>query len=166
MFYICTFINVHFTDKFRTWAVFLFSYFLLIDLLFSNFIWALQFYFDLLICWLELAIVKVNYVNVKDTLKAFDDFRNNQKKYDLMFFYMWKYEYSESLHWDKTQILKKSPWQKTNDTKNALFFLSRAPTHHSFTFNFGFSIFDSVSLFLKFMFLFNKMHGLFDFKTS
>ena len=30
----------------------------------------------------------------------------------------------------------------------------------------GFSIFDSVSFLLKFIFLFNKMHGLFDFKTS
>ena len=30
----------------------------------------------------------------------------------------------------------------------------------------GFSIFDSVSFLLKFIFLFNKMYGLFDFKTS
>ena len=30
----------------------------------------------------------------------------------------------------------------------------------------GFSIFDSVSFLLKFVFLSNKMHGLFDFKTS
>ena len=29
-----------------------------------------------------------------------------------------------------------------------------------------FSIFDYVSFLLKFLFLFNKMHGLFDFKTS
>ena len=29
----------------------------------------------------------------------------------------------------------------------------------------GFSIFDSVSFLLKFIFLFNKMHGLFDFKN-
>ena len=28
----------------------------------------------------------------------------------------------------------------------------------------GFSIFDSISFLLKFIFLFNKMHGLFDFK--
>ena len=70
-----------------------------------------------------------------------------------------------------------------NVTKNALFFLLRAPTHHSFTFNFqflyelkrmfhlpklcvGFSIFDSVLFLLNFIFLFNKKHGLFDFKTS
>ena len=32
-------------------------------------------------------------------------------------------------------MLKKIPSGKINGTKNALFFLSRAPTHHSFTFN-------------------------------
>ena len=35
-------------------------------------------------------------------------------------------------------MLEKSPSDKINDTKNALFFLSRAPTHHSFTFNLRF----------------------------
>ena len=35
-------------------------------------------------------------------------------------------------------MLKKIPSDKINGTKNALFFLSRAPTHHSFTFNFRF----------------------------
>ena len=35
-------------------------------------------------------------------------------------------------------MLKKFPSDKTNDTKNALFFFSRAPTHHSFTFNLRF----------------------------
>ena len=80
-------------------------------------------------------------------------------------------------------MLKKFRSDKINGTKNALFFLSRAQTHHSFTFDLrfldelkhkfvslklcvGFSIFDSVSFLLKFIFLFNKMHGLFDFKTS
>ena len=38
----------------------------------------------------------------------------------------------------KTQILKKLPSEKINGTKNALVFLSRAATHHSFTFNLGF----------------------------
>ena len=79
-------------------------------------------------------------------------------------------------------MLKKFPSDKINDTKNALFFLSRAPTHQSFTFNLRFlydlkhklwlsktvcvavSIFDSVSFSLKFIFLFSKMHGLFDFE--
>ena len=77
---------------------------------------------------------------------------------------------------------KKLPLDKINSTKNALFF-SLAPTHHSFTFILqflyelkhmfvspklcaGFSIFDSVLFLLAFIFLLNKAHGLFDFKTS
>ena len=32
-------------------------------------------------------------------------------------------------------MLKKFPSDKINITKNTLFFLSRAPTHYSFTFN-------------------------------
>ena len=43
-----------------------------------------------------------------------------------------------TIHWDKTQMLKKFPSDKINGTKNALFFLSRAPTHHNFTFNLRF----------------------------
>ena len=35
-------------------------------------------------------------------------------------------------------MLKKSPSGKINGTKDALFFLSRAPTHHRFTFNLRF----------------------------
>ena len=35
-------------------------------------------------------------------------------------------------------MLKQFPSDKVNVTKNALFFLSRAPTHHSFTFNLRF----------------------------
>ena len=80
-------------------------------------------------------------------------------------------------------MLKKFPSDKINGTKNALFFLSGATTHCSFTFNLqifyelkhkvrlsktvcGVFIFNSVLFLLKFIFLFNKMHGLFDFKTS
>ena len=33
-------------------------------------------------------------------------------------------------------MLKEFPSEKINGTKNALFFLLRAPTRHSFTFNF------------------------------
>ena len=75
-------------------------------------------------------------------------------------------------------MLKKFPSDKVNGTKNALFFLSRAPTHHSFTFNlrFFYELKHKVRLsktvcgifhfrLLKFMFLFNKIHGLFDFKS-
>ena len=47
-----------------------------------------------------------------------------------------------------------------NGTKNALFFLSQAPTHHSFPFNLrfflelymGYAIFDSVLFLLKFLY--------------
>ena len=35
-------------------------------------------------------------------------------------------------------MLRKFPSEKTNGTKNALFFISQAPTHHSFTFNLRF----------------------------
>ena len=38
-------------------------------------------------------------------------------------------------HWDKTQKLKKFSSDKISGTKNVLFFLSLAPTHHSSTFN-------------------------------
>ena len=43
-----------------------------------------------------------------------------------------------TIHLDKTKMLKKIPSDKINGTKNTLFFLSRAPTHYSFTFNFRF----------------------------
>ena len=36
------------------------------------------------------------------------------------------------------QMLKKIPSDKINGSKNALYFLSRDPTHHSFTFNLQF----------------------------
>ena len=43
-----------------------------------------------------------------------------------------------SMHWGKTQMLQKFHSDKDTVQKNALFFLSRAPTHHSFTFNLWF----------------------------
>ena len=64
----------------------------------------------------------------------------------------------------KHKCLKKFYLNKVNGTKTALFFLSRAPT--PIYLYVEFSIFDSVTLLLKFTFLFIKMHGLFDFKTS
>ena len=48
---------------------------------------------------------------------------------------MKKYVYSESIF---NANLKKFPLGKINSTKNALFFLLRAPTHHNFTFNLRF----------------------------
>ena len=89
-----------------------------------------------------------------------------------------------TIHWDKTQMLKKFLLDKINVKRNALFFLSWAATHRSFTFIIydscmswgtkfvslnlcvGFPIFDSVFFLLKPILLFNKMQGLFDFKTS
>ena len=68
--------------------------------------------------------------------------RSNKSVWSNVFWYVkvfifWKcIQYT--IHWDKTQILKKFPSDKINGTKNALFFLSRAPTHHSFTFNLRF----------------------------
>ena len=73
-------------------------------------------------------------------------------------------------------MLKKFLSDKINVTKNALFFLSQAPTHHSFTYNSqflyelkhslislklcaGFPIFNFVSFLFKFIFLFNKKHN-------
>ena len=49
----------------------------------------------------------------------------------------WKY-IQYTIHWNKTQMLKKVPSDKINGTKYGLFFLSRTPTHHSFIFNLQF----------------------------
>ena len=82
-----------------------------------------------------------------------------------------------TIHWDKTQILKKFPSDKINGTKNLSsnssvlllicdFYISCSARFVSLKMCERFSIFDSVPFLLKFIFLFNKMHGLFDFKTS
>ena len=77
----------------------------------------------------------------------------------------------------------KSVFHRINDTKSALFFLSRTPTHSNFIFDLLFLYelkgkvrfsdtvcrifqFDSISFLLKFILLFKKMHGLFEFKAS
>ena len=67
---------------------------------------------------------------------------NNKNVWSIVFLYVkvcifWKcIQYT--IHWDKTQILKKFLPDKINGTKNALFFLSEAPIHHGFTFNLRF----------------------------
>ena len=77
------------------------------------------------------------YWRLSTILKA-----NNKSVWSNVFWYgkvciFWKcIQYT--IHWDKTKMLKKFPSDKINGTKNALFFLSRAPTHHSFTFNLRF----------------------------
>ena len=85
-----------------------------------------------------------NKSSFKDTLNAFDDFKSKQQKCinSDVFWYVkvcifWN-RIKYTIHWDKTQILKKFPSDKINGTKNALLFLSRAATHHSFTFNLPF----------------------------
>ena len=62
-------------------------------------------------------------------------------------------------------MLKKVLSDKANGTKNALFFLSQAPTHHSFTLHllFLYKLKHKIRLSI---FLFNKMHELFEFKAS
>ena len=94
----------------------------------------------------------------------------------------WKF-IQYTIHWDKTQILQKSPSEKINVTKNPLFFFrelqlitilllirnsytSRSTWFISLKQCVGFSITESVLFLLKFTFLFNKKHGLFDFETS
>ena len=82
--------------------------------------------------------------DLKDALKASGDFKNKQKSVLSNVFWHVKACISlkciqYTLHWDKTQMLKKFPSDKTKGTKNTLFFLSRAPSHHSFTFSLRFS---------------------------
>ena len=87
------------------------------------------------------------------------------------------------LHGYKTQILKKFSLDKINVTKNALFFFRElqlirvllliCESYMSWSTSFvsvklclGFFIFDFVSFLLKFIFLFNKEHGLLHFEKS
>ena len=51
---------------------------------------------------------------------------------------MLKYVYSKSVFNTRYIKIKKFPSDNKNGTKNALFFLWRAPTHHSFTCNLQF----------------------------
>ena len=109
---------------------------------------------------------------LKDTLKNFDDFKNKGKGVWSNVFWYWKVcifwkSIQYSIHWYKTQMLKIFPSDKINRTENAFFFLSQAPTHHSFSFDLrffyeikhkvrlsktvcGFSIFGSALFFVVF----------------
>ena len=129
-------------------------------------------------------------VDVKDTLKAFYNFKNKQKAFDLFIYlfpwyvkvYMYYANLFNTLYIEiKCKCYKNSIGQN-KCTKISLFFM-RAPTHDSFISNSQFLYklkqkvhlsarrcgifhFKSLSFILKFTFLFNKKHGLFDFKTS
>ena len=75
-------------------------------------------------------------------MKVFDDFKTSQKCMEQFFliwnaYMFWKF-IQYTIHWDKTQMLKKFLSDKISGVKNAHLFLSRAPTHHSFTFNLWF----------------------------
>ena len=70
-------------------------------------------------------------------------------------------------------MFKKIPSDKINCTKNALFFFRELQIItvlllicDSYKLLYIFSIFDSVAFLLEFVFSFNKMIGLFNFKTS
>ena len=132
--------------------------------------------------WEKVSYSKLCFSKFKDTLKVFNDFENSQKSvWSNVFWYVKLYIFWKciqyTIHWHKTQIFEKLSLDKINGTKNTLIFLLQAPNHHSFTFNLwfsrfvslklcmGFSIFNSVSFLLKFIFLLNKMHGPFGFKT-
>ena len=88
-----------------------------------------------------------------------------------------------NIHWDKTQMLKKFFRTKQMVQIIHSFFFCKlkliivllliCDSHMSWSARFAslklcvrFSIFGSFSFLLKFIFLFNKMHGLFDLKTS
>ena len=89
-----------------------------------------------------------------------------------------------TINWDKTQMLKKKSFgQNKHYKKCPLFFFHKlqlitaslwiCDSYMRWRTRFvslklcvGFSIFGSVPFLLKFLFLFNKMHGLFDCKTS
>ena len=121
---------------------------------------------------------------LKDTLKASDNFRNKQQKcikcmnnflYAKVYI-SWKLV-QYTIHWDKTRMWRKFSLDKINVTKMHCF-PSRDPTFYSFTFNsrflyelehkfvslkacVGFSIFDSVSLLLKFTFFYSTKGRVF-----
>ena len=102
----------------------------------------------------------------------------SKKVYEVMFLICkvcisWKYIHY-TIHWDKTSV-KEIRSDKISGTKNALItvlflicdsYMSWSTRFVSLKLCVGFSFFNSVPFLLKFRFLFKKMHGLFDYKTS
>ena len=77
----------------------------------------------------------------KDTLKAFNNFKNKQHKcMKNVFWYgtvciFWNC-IQQTIHWDETQILKKVPSDKINSTDvPSFFFFASSKIYHIFTFN-------------------------------
>ena len=111
--------------------------------------------------------------------------KTRKKVYEVVLFDMLKYVYSESLFntldieikykhflWTK-QMLQKMHSFFFRELQLITVLLLIRESYMSWSTRFvnpkvcvGFSIFDSVLYFLRFKFLFNKKHGLFDFKRS
>ena len=76
-------------------------------------------------------------ISIKDTLKAFPDFKNKQKSaWSIVFWYVKNCIFCKciqyTIHWHETQMWKIFPSDKINSTKNPLFLLAWAPTHRGF----------------------------------
>ena len=135
--------------------------------------------------WEKQICSKVTRVRFKDTLNAFSNFKNKQKSMKWCFLicksmYILK---AYSVHYTLRQNINftNTPSDKMVQKMHSFFFhelqlikvlilicdfyMSWSTRFVSVKLCVGFSIFDSVSFLLKFVFLFNKMHGLLDFKT-
>ena len=120
--------------------------------------------------------------SLRDTLKAFSNFKNKCKvARSNVFWYVkvslfWKF-IQYTIHWNKTQMLKKFLRKKQTEQKMPSFFFRELQLitvsllicnfYMSWSTRFvslkqwvGFLIFDFVSFLLMITFLFNKMHGL------
>ena len=95
------------------------------------------------VCYLQFYIIfshnneNESNIQFKDTLKVFDGFKNKQKiVWNNVFWYVkvcifWKcIQYT--IHWDKTQMLKKFSSDKINGTKNVLYFASSDSSQFDF----------------------------------
>ena len=85
----------------------------------------------------------LEFFSLKDTLKPFEDFKYKQKSvWCNAFCYVKKYVYSESLLNTLYVEIKNKCWKNSfgqnKQYKKCPLFLSRAPTHHGFTFNLRF----------------------------
>ena len=92
------------------------------------------------ICLINRYFINFEIYLLKNTLKAFNDFKNKQKKVcfftcrsmHIMKVHSIYYTLRRNLNVKKISFLQNKRYKKK---KKTLIFLSRAPTHHSFTFN-------------------------------
>ena len=120
-------------------------------------------------------------VLLKDMLKTFDDFRKRQKSFWYVKVRVFRECIQYTIYWDKTHFFKKLPSDKKMVQIMSFFRVLQLVTvlflicgcYMSWSVRFislklcvGCSVFNFVSFLFKFIFLFNKMNGLFDFKTS